>query len=133
MEMTHHRIIVEDFELMIKFYRDLTGIEPQFVDETNEYSQFELGNVLLAFYSKSNFEKETGILFQSPINNSWKQMLIFNVEEVDKTIQKLEKIGVTILSKPKNHNGWGRRTAYIEDPEGNIIELGEYIDSSPTK
>ena len=45
----------------------------------------------------------------------------FRVPSVDKAIEDLEKIGVVVLSSPRDSQ-WGRR-AVILDPDGYKIEL----------
>jgi catechol 2,3-dioxygenase-like lactoylglutathione lyase family enzyme len=50
-------------------------------------------------------------------------MLIIGVEDVDAVVVKLVERGVNIINGPLNHPDWGMRSAYLRDPDGNLIEL----------
>ena len=47
----------------------------------------------------------------------------FVIQKLDETIDKLEAMGVTIITKPKNTD-WGYR-AVVRDPDGRSVELYE--------
>jgi catechol 2,3-dioxygenase-like lactoylglutathione lyase family enzyme len=57
-------------------------------------------------------------------------MLIVEVENVDKTFQEFTKKGVVFTLPPQDMPGWGIRSAYLRDPDGNLIELSSALDQS---
>jgi uncharacterized glyoxalase superfamily protein PhnB len=48
--------------------------------------------------------------------------LEFEVNDVDGIYEKLKKDGVEIVKKPTTQS-WGNRSAWIRDPDGNLINL----------
>jgi catechol 2,3-dioxygenase-like lactoylglutathione lyase family enzyme len=48
--------------------------------------------------------------------------LEFEVTDVDKRHEELQARGVEIL-KPPTTQGWGRRSVWLRDPDGNIVNL----------
>ncbi len=56
-------------------------------------------------------------------------MLIVTVEDVDASVERLQAQGVQFLTDPRDFPGWGIRSAYLRDPDGNLIEL--YSDLPP--
>ena len=50
-----------------------------------------------------------------------------NYDEVDKTYKILMEKGVTSILPPTTEP-WGQRTCYIADPEGNLIEIGSFVE-----
>lgn len=51
--------------------------------------------------------------------------LAFNVEDMQKTIETLRKNNVTITDEPYTLGPGGSTIAFIEDPDGTLIELIE--------
>lgn len=50
-------------------------------------------------------------------------VLIFEVPSVDQACKDLEAKGIKFGTQPADHKDWGIRTAYLRDPEGNLLEL----------
>ena len=50
--------------------------------------------------------------------------LCINVDDVDQAIVELEEIGTRVVM-PEQELPWGERSAYVEDPEGNLVLLVE--------
>lgn len=57
-------------------------------------------------------------------------LLAAGVEDVDAAYQELLAKGVTFLRPPTNQS-WGLRTAHFADPEGNLWEINQSIESQP--
>jgi len=51
--------------------------------------------------------------------------LAFTVDKMDNVIAEMRKAGVTITDEPFTLGGSGSRIAFIEDPDGTLIELIE--------
>ncbi len=50
-------------------------------------------------------------------------MLIIGVEDVDATVAHIQELGVELVLGPRDFPDWGMRSAYLRDPDGNLIEL----------
>lgn len=48
--------------------------------------------------------------------------LCINVEDVDEAVAALQAIGAPLLLPPTDLP-WGERSAYVEDPDGNLVML----------
>jgi uncharacterized glyoxalase superfamily protein PhnB len=55
-------------------------------------------------------------------------LLAAGVEDVDAAYEELKAKGVTFLRPPTNQP-WGLRTAHFADPEGNLWEINQSIES----
>ncbi|MEM9924698.1 MAG: VOC family protein [Cyanobacteria bacterium P01_D01_bin.50] len=111
-QITFNLIVIhsQDLEISKKFYETL-GI--CFLYEQHGSGKKHLSGVLegvvFEIYPRSD-DVDTSVV-----------RLGFRVSSVDKAIEDLEKIGLTVLSPPKDSE-WGRR-AVILDPNGYKIEL----------
>jgi catechol 2,3-dioxygenase-like lactoylglutathione lyase family enzyme len=56
--------------------------------------------------------------------------LIIRVENVDAVCEKLSDERIEVVTGPQDHPDWGIRSAYIRDPDGNLIELYSDLDPS---
>ena len=50
----------------------------------------------------------------------------FLIDDVDGEAERLERLGVEILSGPVNRP-WRERTLHVADPDGNIIEFAQKL------
>ena len=57
-------------------------------------------------------------------------LLAAGVEDVDAAYGALKAKGVTFL-RPPTDQPWGLRTAHFADPEGNLWEINQSIESKP--
>lgn len=54
--------------------------------------------------------------------------LIFHVDDVDVEVDRIQARGIQLVSGPKDFPGWGIRSAYLRDPDGNLLELYSDLD-----
>ncbi len=52
----------------------------------------------------------------------WRHLAL-QVDNIDRTYERLQTQGIQFLSKPLTYNSQGIRIAFLKDPEGNILEL----------
>ncbi|MGH7779193.1 MAG: VOC family protein [Candidatus Binataceae bacterium] len=107
-----------DMVSMRRFYTDCLGLVVKY--ERADWIEFSLKNVTLAlrprsepFFAAPKYDGQRGAV-----------QVAFCVPyaEVDRWFQKLSGSGVSILDPPRNQ-GWGHRTLYFADAEGNVLEL----------
>jgi len=49
--------------------------------------------------------------------------LIFNVDDVNIEADRIKSRGTQLVAGPKDFPGWGIRSTYLRDPDGNLLEL----------
>ena len=54
--------------------------------------------------------------------------LEFEIEDVDNEFERLKGLGVSFV-KPPTTQTWGRRSVWFRDPDGNIINFFNNVDS----
>ena len=56
--------------------------------------------------------------------------VVLSVDDVDEVYVSLKQRGVEFLSVPEDRPHWGVRTAHLQDPEGNLIEINSPVGHS---
>lgn len=113
---------VADMTRSLAFYRDALGGEQiyQFPPEG------EPGFLTLRF---GETELGIGLLSEAPMHgvpqrpaSGHRVELCINVEDADEAVDTLKKIGAPVVMAPQDMP-WGERSAYVEDPDGNLVML----------
>ncbi|MFI6130100.1 VOC family protein [Micromonospora sp. NPDC051141] len=112
----HPRIVTDDFPATLAFYTALLG-KPEKVVDQFEYAGFDAGGeTVLALLGRRAAEAvlpvgrgDGGVLVVVP------------VPDVDATVTALP--AGTVVAEPADRPGWGVRSAYLRDPEGNLVEV----------
>lgn len=117
-------LIVEDFDVMVNFYKDIMNMK-QNVD-MNGFAGFVTED---GFYfnicRRGNGETLSTMPITYPEGLNGTMQLSFNVPkyaDVDVEYERLIKAGAEPVSKPVSKS-YGLREAYVADPEGNLIEI----------
>lgn len=120
-------LFVENMERTLKFY-SLLGFLFDKESNKKDYVKISLGNVSLCFYTekivKQFFKNED---FYAGPNHQYE--LSFRVDEpekVDSIYEKIIKNGYTSIKKPVDTE-WNQRTAFITDPDNNLIEICAFL------
>ena len=125
-KFTYTRLLVSDFKACYQFYRDVMGFQPTFGNEDDVYADFDTGEVVIALFNRLLMSKaiETTYL---PVDAKVqdKICLIFAVDDVDAACRQLKTQGVSLIAEPADHPDWGLRSAYLRDPDGNLIEINQ--------
>jgi len=128
MILVHTSIRTSDIEKSINFYTKLIGLKLQGrrqIPQNNAEIAFlqdpqAKGSVLeLTYYRK---QKK---FLQPDYEDRLFDHLAFNVEDMQKTIETLRENDVTITDEPYTLGPGGSTIAFIEDPDGTLIELIE--------
>ena len=127
MQIDHVRLLVTHFAECFRFYRDVIRLTVSWGTETDTYASFNGNNkslVNLAIFDRRSMAEAIGTgHLPVEIPGQDKSMLIIGVEDVDAEVAKLAGLGVKIINGPLDHPDWGMRSAYLRDPDGNLIEL----------
>jgi lactoylglutathione lyase len=120
------RLLVTNFKACFRFYRDLLGFQATYGTENDTYADFNTGEVSIALFDKLEMSTTVGtshLPAEAKVQD--KVCLIFAVENVDEACQQLKNQGISLIALPTDHADWGIRTAYLRDPEGNLIEINQ--------
>jgi catechol 2,3-dioxygenase-like lactoylglutathione lyase family enzyme len=110
-------MFVRDLERMAAFYRDVLGFAPIADERSDVWAPFDTGGTRLGLHAiprEIAYEGDT----PSPLRprEDGPIRLDFLVADVEREVERLESLGVTVLRKP-----WG--ACHVVDPEGNVFGL----------
>ena len=126
MELTQIRLLVSDFPSAYRFYRDILGLKPQFEAENGPYAKLtpDTGHAAIALQDRATI---AGTLDQlAPDPQGYRALVVLRVDDLDAAHAELTSRGAEFTRAPAPM-GDRMRVAYLEDPEGNVIELQEWL------
>lgn len=126
-------LFVRDLDRCVTFYRDTLGLEAQNSDPHSVAFRMEnLYFILLDTAAAASLigSEEPELIIK--IEGGPRGLLAAEVEDVYAAYEKLKVKGVTFL-RPPTDQSWGLRTAHFADPEGNIWEINQPIESKLEK
>lgn len=127
MRLDGYGLFVKDMAKMIRFYRDVLEFEIKEDENTDNIYLLKDGTLFL-LYGRSDFERLTSKKYEylKEVNaHSEMALYVDTYEEVDLQYKKAIAHGAASLLEPTTEP-WGQRTCFIDDPEGNIIEIGSW-------
>ena len=134
----HTGFVVQDLESTLGFYRDVVGLEVQRqyerkgtgIDQVIGYEDAHLKIALLGVTGHDHIleliqyvnppPKPRGTVERSVLGGSH---LSFLVNDIQATFAKLSKNGGAQIMNPPADVAPGRTACYLQDPEGNWVEL----------
>lgn len=118
-------LFVRNFEESVKFYRDILDLTPKDSDEG--FQSFEVGGHELALMAISNAAQMVSEEAVQPgTEGVHRALLAAFIDDTDKTYEELKGKGVEFI-KPPTTQPWGQRTAYFQDPDGNLWEISHFL------
>jgi lactoylglutathione lyase len=115
----------------VRFYREHFGFEvvyrwPSEGDEL-EFAYLRLEPLGIGIAARSAPEELIG---RSPVAGSPPRFeLCIYADDVDRAAEELARAGVELLLPPTDQP-WGERLLYVEDPDGNPIQVTMRLESS---
>jgi catechol 2,3-dioxygenase-like lactoylglutathione lyase family enzyme len=123
--LTHVSLFVQDMQAMLKFYQDTMGL--QVLETSDGYASLKAGDDMkLSFFDAQKMQQTIPLVQPGEFNGN-RFVIEFRVdgEGVDAWSNKLRRQGVQLITDPTNYTNWGIRSVFIQDPEGNLINLYE--------
>ena len=119
-------ILTDDLEPMKTFYSEVLGFEV--IEDLGNYVEFRKSGVRFAICTREVLYDATGhgSYREGRVGHAFE--LAFPVgdpDDVDRVYGEVVAAGATPVKGPEMMP-WGRKTAFISDPEGNIHELYSY-------
>lgn len=130
MKLDGFGIFVQDMTKMIRFYRDVLGFEIKENEDSAGDVYLEKDGTLFLLYPRKDFEKMTDSKFNyvNGMNGHFEIALgADSFKAVDEAFESVVAKGAVPIMRPSTMP-WGQRTCYVADPEGNLIEIGSFVN-----
>ncbi|MDQ4124083.1 MAG: VOC family protein [Actinomycetota bacterium] len=119
MNLTHVRLLTDDVERLLAFYRDVLGLEVTL--DASVYFELRSGNAILGLFRRDLMGQMIGA--ELPPGGSDAAVMTFAVDDVDEAARSLREKGAELVSDPKDYEAAFLRVAHLRDPDGNLIEI----------
>src|ERR671923_1325721 len=119
-----HQVALESADLgrSVAFYTGTLGLPLK--HRAERYAQIEAGTTRLSLYTRDAMQATLGAALDAPSPAAPAFELGFKVADCDAAFAELVAAGALPVVAPTTRP-WGQRTAYVRDPDGNLIELAE--------
>jgi len=123
MDLIHTCLNVADADRSVEFYTTQLGFEESWSFVTadgqteNRYVAADNGVELQLSETEGETEFEQG--------TAWDHVAV-GVEDVDEAFERIDHHGV--VKEPGDQPEAGARTAFVEDPDGHVVELVQSLD-----
>jgi len=118
MKFASVRIVTEDVERLIEFYRRLSGIEA--VRLADGFAEMRFDGATLAISSEHLIKLFNVGAATAAANRS--AILELEVADVDAVYERMTAFGATIVT-PTTVMPWGNRSLLLRDPDDNLVNI----------
>jgi lactoylglutathione lyase len=125
MKLSNVRLLVNDLNVSLAFYRDTLGFPVLLGGAEEMYVELTVGEgVTLALFGREHMAQAIGTTHRAPFAECQDTVaIVFSVENVDEAAAQLQAKGITLEAEVQNRDVWEIRTAHFRDPDGNLIEI----------
>ncbi|NEA47448.1 VOC family protein [Streptomyces sp. SID10815] len=126
MELAQVRLLVTDFAACYRFYAEVLGLKPQSGAERGPYEKFSpaAGSAGIALQDRAMMAEVLGELGESVAGH--RSLVVLRVDDLDACCARVAARGATLLHGPAPMTD-RMRVAHLKDPEGNVVELQEWL------
>ncbi len=122
-------LFADDFDGLLKFYTEKVQLPVRL--HADGYVEFAVEGAKLALLSRRRLPELVGHGRQArPGAGCHGGAVTVLVEDVDRVHREMTARGVPFLGQPQDRP-WGQRSAFLEDPEGHLIELATNLPRAP--
>jgi predicted enzyme related to lactoylglutathione lyase len=120
MNLASIRIITANFDSLVKFYEQVTGVS--ITRFTDTFGELQTKNAALAIGGTDTLQFFGGdVVAQAAQNRS--AIIEFLVDDVDKDYERLaDFLADAVVQKPTTMP-WGNRSLLFRDPDGNLVNF----------
>lgn len=127
MELAQVRLLVSDFAACYRFYAEVLGLKPQSGTAEGPYEKFSpaTGSAGIALQDRAMM---SGILGDElgDAATGHRSLVVLRVDALDAYCEEITARGATLLRGPAPMTD-RMRVAHLKDPEGNLVELQEWL------
>ncbi|MET9910009.1 VOC family protein [Streptomyces sp. NPDC006476] len=126
MELAQVRLLVADFAACYRFYADVLGLKPQSGASEGPYEKFSpaTGSAGIALQDRSMMAEVLDELGDPATGH--RSLVVLRVDDLDAYCERITERGATVLHGPAPMTD-RMRVAHLKDPEGNLVELQEWL------
>lgn len=125
---SYTRLLVSDLEACFNFYRDVMEFKVNMEALKDGYAEFAAGDMRLALFRRSEMAEMIGSEHKPTHAECQDQfVLIFTVTDLEEVCQQLKHQGIKFTKEPLSNPYYSIKTAYLRDPDDNLIGLFEQI------
>lgn len=119
---------VRDVGKTVDFWESAFGLKRRFVDEGGQYAEMETGETTLAFASNALGDSNLpgGFRRNDPSGPPAGIEIALVTNDVEAAYRSALDAGATQTAEPKE-KPWGQTVAYVRDPEGILVEIGDAV------
>lgn len=118
-------VLTDDMDRALGFYCDVLGLP--LGHRSGPFAQLDTGRTRIALYEREAMADTLGFEIRRPGAEAPPFELGFKVDDVDGAYAEIVRAGAEGVTPPTDRP-WGQRTAYVRDPDGNLIELVTQIE-----
>lgn len=120
MEIDYIALFVSDVQRSVAFYRDILGF--QFTKPPGDRGcEGQSGDLKIGIYDRSWLSELFGDKGRRPISGN-PFLMSMTVSDLDAVYQHLLAAKVEAIAPPTEMS-WGQRIIFLEDPDGNLLEI----------
>ena len=126
MELAQVRLLVSDFATCYRFYCEILGLKPQPGATEGPYEKFSpaTGSAGIALQDRSMMAEVLDELGDTATGH--RSLVVLRVDDLDAYCEQITSRGATLLHGPSPMTE-RMRVAHLKDPEGNLVELQEWL------
>jgi len=126
MELAQVRLLVTDFAACYRFYAEVLGLKPQSGAAEGPYEKFSpaTGSAGVALQDRAMMAQVLGELGGSATGH--RSLVVLRVDDLDAYCREITDRGARLLHGPAPMTD-RMRVAHLRDPEGNVVELQEWL------
>jgi lactoylglutathione lyase len=130
MKLTHVRLLTDRMDEMVRFYRDVLGLDVTLDAGGGVYYELASGAAILALFRRDLMAQLIGSDLPAP-GRSDAAALTFEVEDVDEAARSLRERGAELVTEPSDYEVAFLRVAHLRDPDGNLVEINAPLRTVP--
>ncbi|MEV7890802.1 VOC family protein [Streptomyces sp. NPDC002817] len=126
MELAQVRLLVSDFPVCYRFYAEVLGLKAQSGATQGPYEKFSptTGSAGIALQDRSMMAGILGELGDEASGH--RSLVVLRVDDLDTYCEQIAERGAVLLHGPAPMTE-RMRVAHLKDPEGNLVELQEWL------
>ncbi|MBM7171323.1 VOC family protein [Streptomyces sp. G44] len=126
MELAQVRLLVTDFPACYRFYADVLGLKPQSGAQDGPYEKFSpaVGSAGIALQDRAVMAALLGELGEAVTGH--RSLVVLRVDDLDAYCARIVARGAVLAHGPAPLTD-RMRAAHLRDPEGNVVELQEWL------
>jgi lactoylglutathione lyase len=125
-ELAQVRLLVTDFAACYRFYAEVLGLKPQSGATGGPYEKFSphSGSAGIALQDRAMMASVLGELGETATGH--RSLVVLRVDDLDAYCAEITSRGAVLVHGPAPMTD-RMRVAHLKDPEGNLVELQEWL------